>query len=75
MLLKVSAPEDYCPFCFHTEHIKTEKMDNGRKRCTCRCGYTWVKESWQEMMGRTGKVWRGHKWDSDYEEEQILDMI
>jgi len=65
MQLKVSSQEGYCPFCFHTEYIETVKLPSRRKRCACRCGYTWIKESWMEMMSRTGKVWIGHKYDSD----------
>ena len=70
MRIKVSAEKERCQFCNHNDLWEMEKLPSGRTRITCLCGYTWLKESWMEMMTRTGKVWAGHKYDSDHLEEE-----
>lgn len=75
MMIKGTYEEDRCPFCNRDDRWVEVKLSCGRYRRNCDCGYTWLKENWREMLTRTGKVWRGHKYDSDYLEEQILDNI
>jgi transposase-like protein len=69
MQLKGSYGKERCPFCDRDDRWEEVKLNCGRKRRICDCGYTWLKESWREMMTRTGKVWDGHKYTSDYIEE------
>lgn len=73
MRIKGSAAKERCQFCFRDDLITEYKTKRGTKVCHCHCGYKWVKETWQEMLTRTGKVWDGHKYKSDYDEENQWD--
>ena len=75
MQLKGKKRREKCPFCFRDNLWTEVELKCGRTRRTCKCGYTWLKETWLEMLTRRGRVWAGHKYDSDYLEEQILDQI
>lgn len=68
MRLKGSYPKEKCPFCLRDNLYEKKKTTKGRVYYDCQCGHRWLKESWMEMLTRTGKVWSGYSYDSDYEE-------
>lgn len=71
MQLKGSYEKERCQFCFRNDLYEETKTKSGRVRLVCRCGYSWLKENWTEMLSRTGKMWAGHKYMSDHLEEQF----
>ncbi len=70
MQIKGSIEKERCQFCFRDDLWTEYKTKKGTKMRKCLCGYRWMKEIWMEMMTRTGKVWNGHKYESDFIEEE-----